>query len=428
MCRNSSVLHNNALCNRFRTRIWWRTLRGLLDWRSARPDLTAEAWRAENLARVSGDLAEAPRRGVAFQLLGQRTDPLGVIALGGSGPEGSEAPGPSISIRWKHYSLRENERMNDMAWKSLIFGFLVAVAAGAQPSDPSGVVLYPGTCEPSAAVMLEPGLFLVGDDDQKDLRIYRTDAPGDPEIVKISNLPGLKKKADLEGAARIGDAIYWIGSHSRKNSGVEDLDRHRLFAITVRPGSHELAAVGTPYESLIEDLQKDSRFEPFHLGAAAMLPPTSPGGLNIEGLAATPEGALLIGFRNPIPGHKALIIPLNNPREVLDRKKPTFGDPIQLDLRGLGIRSLEHWPAANGYVILGGSFEDGGTFRAFRWDGPGSAPPPQLIENANLDLLVPEAVFFDLAAPNQLVILSDDGDACPNPPAFRSRRVTLALE
>lgn len=316
--------------------------------------------------------------------------------------------------------------MSEKIFRSLLLGLLVAGATRAQEPNPTDV-RYPGTCEASAAVMLEPGLFLVGDDDQKDLRIYKKDTPGDPEIVKISDLPGLKKKADLEGAARIGDAIYWIGSHSRKNNGEEDLDRHRLFAISVKAESHALEAVGQPYLTLIEDLDKDGRYAPFHLKDAAKLPPIAPGGLNIEGLAATPEGALLIGFRNPISKKKALIATLKNPREVLAGAKPSFGAPIRLKLKGLGIRSLEYWPAAKAYVIIAGSSEDGGTFQAYQWSGKAGGKPKS-IKNADLGTLVPEAVFFDPAAPTELFVLSDDGDFCPNPPAFRSRRVTLAVE
>jgi hypothetical protein len=285
-------------------------------------------------------------------------------------------------------------------------------------------------CEASAALMLEPGLFVVGDDDEADLRVYRKDEPAMPAILKISGLPGLKEKADLEGAARIGDEIYWIGSHSRKNSGKEDLERHRLFAIKVKSadGQFSAEAVGKPYEKLLEDLQKDSRFDKFNLGAAAQLAPVECGGLNIEGLAATPDGKLLLGFRGPVRGGKALVVPLSNPREVLTGGKPSFGDPIELDLGGLGIRSMEHWPAANAYLIIAGSFEDGGRFQAYRWSGQAS-DNPQPIANAGLSLLVPEAVFFDPAAPDELFMLSDDGDACPDPQkAFRSRRVKLPIQ
>ncbi len=310
----------------------------------------------------------------------------------------------------------------------LLAGLLPFGLARAQAPAPPGEIeiRYPGTCEPSAVVMLEPGFFVIGDDDQKDLRIYKKDSPGDPEILKTSDLPGLKKKADLEGAARIGNAIYWVGSHSRKNSGEEDPDRHRLFAVTVAPGSHALAAVGAPYLSLIEDLAKDSRYASFHVQEAAARKPIESGGLNLEGLAATPKGELLIGFRNPLPQNRALIATLKNPRDVLFGKKPKFGAPILLDLGGLGIRSLEFWPAAKAYVISGGGVADGGTFQLFRWSGkPKDKPKP--IAGIDLGTLIPEAIFFDPAVPDELIVLSDDGDLCPDSPAFRSRRFRLGI-
>lgn len=313
---------------------------------------------------------------------------------------------------------------------SLTLGLVLAGGAAAQTPEPAKeVVLYSGPCEASAALMLEPGVFVVGDDDERDLRVYQRDDPAKPpKKLEISGLPGLEEKADLEGAARIGDEIYWIGSHSRKNSGVEDLERHRLFAIKVKSadGQFSAEAVGKPYTKLLEDLQEDGRFGRFNLGAAAQLAPVECGGLNIEGLAATPDGKLLLGFRGPIRGGKALIVPLSNPRAVLTGGKPSFGDPIELNLGGLGIRSMEHWPAADAYLIIAGSFEDGGRFQAYRWSGQASENPQPI--NAGLSLLVPEAVFFDPAAPSELFILSDDGDACPKPKVFRSRRVKLPLQ
>ncbi|HYG61171.1 MAG TPA: DUF3616 domain-containing protein [Thermoanaerobaculia bacterium] len=75
------------------------------------------------------------------------------------------------------------------------------------------------------------------------------------------------------------------------------------------------------------------------------MPAEEPGALNIEGLAAK-DGKLLIGFRGPVRGGKALVVTLENPQEVLNQGAPaSFATPIELDLDGLGIRSLEHWPA-----------------------------------------------------------------------------------
>jgi hypothetical protein len=58
------------------------------------------------------------------------------------------------------------------------------------------------------------------------------------------------------------------------------------------------------------------------LEAAEKLPPKAKGGLNIEGLAATPDQELLIGFRNPIPEDKALVLVLTNPKDLLEKKMP----------------------------------------------------------------------------------------------------------
>lgn len=306
-------------------------------------------------------------------------------------------------------------------------GFATAQTPEPTPSD----VRYLGTCEASASLILEPGLFVVGDDDKKELLVYWKDQPATPpRELKVSGLPGLQKKVDLEGAARIGDEIYWIGSHSRKNNGEEDLDRHRLFAIKVKASGDQLSAepVGKPYQTLIDDLQKERCFDRFDFKAAAQLAPGKEGALNIEGLVATPDGTLLIGFRNPVRNGKALIIPLSNPRQVLEGQKPSFGGAIELDLGGLGIRSLERWPAANAYVIIAGSFEDGGRFQVYRWSGQvGDTPKP--IANADLSQLVPEAAFFDPAAPSELFLLSDDGDFCTKgQEAFRSRRIALSVQ
>ena len=62
------------------------------------------------------------------------------------------------------------------------------------------------------------------------------------------------------------------------------------------------------------------------------------GGFNIEGLASTPEGALLIGLRNPLRHGRALLVPLLNPDEVIEGGRARFGAPVELDLQQRGIR------------------------------------------------------------------------------------------
>lgn len=310
----------------------------------------------------------------------------------------------------------------------LVFGLAVNGGMVAQPpAAPPTTVLYSGMCEASAAVALGSGTFVVADDDKKDLRVYREGSPAMLQVLEISStVPDLTEKADLEGAARIDQDIYWIGSHSRKKNGDDRPGGRRLFAIRVEPRDGKLSVqpVGKPYKTLLADLQSDSRFDKYELGKAAALKPEETGGLNIEGLAATPDGKLLIGFRNPIRDGKALIFPLDNPRQVLDGGKATFGTPAELDLGNRGIRSLEYWPAGEAYLIIAGSIDGAGSFQPYLWSGkPGEAA--KALEGLDLAGMVPEAVFFDPKAPNKLFVLSDDGDACPSPEAFRGRWLAL---
>ena len=56
------------------------------------------------------------------------------------------------------------------------------------------------------------------------------------------------------------------------------------------------------------------------LADAALLPPKEPGGFNIEALAATPGGKLLIGLRNPVPAGE----PFGSKRNLYRPRRSTF--------------------------------------------------------------------------------------------------------
>ena len=87
------------------------------------------------------------------------------------------------------------------------------------------------------------------------------------------------------------------------------------------------------------------------LGLAASVSgvPEAAGGFNIEGLSMAPGSSTTayIGFRAPLvlPGArtKALIVPVTNYPSLLGAAAgtTTFGAPIQLNLGGRGIRSIE---------------------------------------------------------------------------------------
>lgn len=162
---------------------------------------------------------------------------------------------------------------------------------------------------------------------------------------------------------------------------------------------------GKPYNGLLDDLIAEPKLAAYGLKEAAELAPKSPGALNIEGLAATPEKHLLIGFRNPIPGGKALVIPLLNPNNVIEGARAEFGSPSELDLGGLGIRSLGYYEGR--YLIVAGVYGEGGGSKLYEWNGK---EKPHLVEHVSFESLNPEGVAFHHAnGTSEYFVLSDDG-------------------
>jgi len=271
------------------------------------------------------------------------------------------------------------------------------------------VSAYQGICDASAAVALGRDHFVVADDERNTLLVYRRGQPASVASVPLATFlrTAPDKESDLEGAAAIGQRIYWISSHGRnKNAKVRE-ERYRFFAMDVDLGKTppSLTPVEAPYARLLDDLLSADGLKDFRLRDAAQRAPEAPGGLNIEGLAATPEGKLLIGFRNPIVGGKALLVPLENPQAVLTGKAATFGAPVSLDLGGRGIRSIERVDAA--YLIVAGPPADSGSFALFRWSGKSTnAPVP--VQGVDIQGLRPEALF-EVPLSNEVQLLSDDG-------------------
>jgi len=321
--------------------------------------------------------------------------------------------------------------------QQLVFGVGMAVAAGGVQARDQAQDHYVGACDASAAVAIGQGHFVVGDDENDVLRVYRRASAEPVAEVDLTDYlrnrkPGGKPtEADIEGAATIGERIYWISSHARKGKdGEVDRYRQRLFATDIVRGAgvptlRPVAAA--PHETLLDELVADARFKV--LADAARLKPEVEGGLNIEGLAATPEGALLVGLRNPLPQGRALVVPLRNPREVIDAgARPVFGELIWLDLGGRGIRSLER--VGNAYLIVAGPYGEASaspvrpSFALFRWSGS-AGQVPVLVPGLDAGSFRPEALFLDPDA-GDLYLLSDDGDEQVGQRACKDKQVKPA--
>lgn len=309
---------------------------------------------------------------------------------------------------------------------SSLSALALTLFVGAAPGAPaSAVMTYRGPCDASAAVALDADHFLVAGDEDNTLRVYRQ---GRPLAVAQASLAAFldsgDKESDIEAAAAFGKRIYWIASHGRNSKGKLRPDRQRFFATDIDAGAQPpgVTPAGTPYRGLLDDLAAAPTLAGLRLGDAARLAPEAPGGLNIEGLAAMPGGSLLLGFRNPVPNGRALLVPLLNPTELVTAgsgRQARFGEPILLNLRGRGVRSIERTLDGRGYWIVAGPVSNAGPFSLYRWSGQ-TTDAPQVIDGSELVGLRPEALF-ELPGGGSLQILSDDGGVMTDGKACKDR-------
>jgi hypothetical protein len=296
---------------------------------------------------------------------------------------------------------------------------LTAATLLAFAASDAQAIEYAGICEASAGAFIDDTHFVVASDETNKLQIYQR---GKSEPIG----PGIDMKdftsfdkSDLEGAARLGDRVYWISSHSFTKKGKDSSKRKVFFATKILSvgGKPTLTGTGRAAVSLRDPLAKAAGVEPREM--------------DIEGLTTTPEGGLLIGLRAPLRNGQALVIPFKNPAAVVDQGvAPEFGEAMPVKLGGLGIRSLDLVGSGDAqYVIIGGRVADSADgFAVFRWSGSGD---PVKVEGLNLGGLKPEGA---MAVPGQqglMQLLSDDGDLCsdeedpPNARKFRSIDVKL---
>ena len=109
-----------------------------------------------------------------------------------------------------------------------------------------------GPCDASAAVAAGPRTFIVANDEDNILRVYGpADAEPQPGAFDLSAFLGPEadgQEADIEGATRIGDVIYWVTSHGADKHGGRRLSGRRLFAtrLEILNGVLKLTPMGKP--------------------------------------------------------------------------------------------------------------------------------------------------------------------------------------
>jgi len=312
----------------------------------------------------------------------------------------------------------------------LIF-IVLSLAFGSEPV--AGALVYRGTSDASAAVAVSEDRFIVADDENNTLRVYKISKGGLPlcsyDMTEFLGIEPEHPEADIEGATMIGRRIYWITSHGRNKDGKIRPNRYRFFATNIKMenGNVIINPVGKACKSLIHDLVKAENMRHLRLDRATRFDATKltkkerkklapkEEGLNIEGLCASADGrTIYIGFRNPRPidkvsSHtKTLVVALNNPKQVIEKgRTPIFGEPILWDLAGLGIRTMEYSHFHKAYFIIAGSFDESSKFALYRWSGK-KERPPILVRRLSQSNFSPEALVT-FKNSDKLFMLSDDG-------------------
>ncbi|MFB8116450.1 hypothetical protein ACFC51_11220 [Streptomyces sp. NPDC055962] len=305
----------------------------------------------------------------------------------------------------------------------------LSYAASAAVQNSADTRYVTGSSDASAAVDVGGGYAVVADDESNTLRLYDLAVSGAPvRTWDVASKLGVSKEIDIEGAARVGNTVYWTGSLGNNKDGEYKADRNTVFTTTVTgSGASTQLTVGGKYGKLRDDLvawdeDNDDRYG-FAAGTEDGEAPKQIDGFNVEGLEFAPgsTSTAYVGFRAPLvppaSGGKALIVPVTNFDKVVGSgSKAVFGTPIELNLGGLAIRDIRK-NAANQYLIVAGSWEaddNSDPYALYGWDGVAGHAP---VKRATLPTTDPggwEAVVSvpDLtAAGTRAQVITDAGAA-----------------
>ena len=268
-----------------------------------------------------------------------------------------------------------------------------------------------GIYEPSAVQQLADGHFLVVEDEkQHPFSLVTVGADGSIGSTALDLADdALRKLNDLEGLT-LGHSgcIYAITSHSRDGDGEARKSRDKLVRFRIEDRT-VLAPV------VVDSLKAALIAAHPVLAAAAEIPDVkAEGGLNIEALEITPDQRqLLIGFRSPLLGQRAIVAAVENPAAIFDAgEPPRIGTTLEkLDLGGHGVRGMAYIPSLDGYLVISGpASREQAQFRLWFWSGGRGDPARRVTVLGLKDLERAEGVcaaFLD--GQQRILIVSDDG-------------------
>ena len=299
---------------------------------------------------------------------------------------------------------------------------------------------HTGASDGSTAEAVDANYMFIGDDENQTLRLYDRRRSGPPlaqfDFMAELGLSGQEAgEVDIEGSTRVGNRLYWTGSHSHSNTGATRTNRTRFFATDlVGTGTNAQLTFAGYYAFLKTDLTnwdagnghgKGSNYYGLTASGSDNVNPKAPDGFNIEGLTMAPgsTNAAYLGFRAPIVPTTnrtyALIVPvLNFAALAASTNAPAgsavFGTPIELDLYGRGIRSIEG--TGTNFLISAGNPGDTKNnypldFKLYTWTGNPADQPQQ--RAADMSGTQPEGLVelpaFPWTTNSQVQVISDLG-------------------
>lgn len=281
-------------------------------------------------------------------------------------------------------------------------------------------------CDASAVLKVGSQFLVLNDEDQEETFFRRFDFTKGGSPSFSAELPteklqsdSSKSEIDFEGLAQIDDVYFAIGSHSRgKDKPYAPRDsRKNLIAFRWNAGAAKPLEVLGSLKNLIPALQSKLN-ETTSVGLTEIDPARDPkqkdgdGGLSIEGIAAMPNGNLLIGLRSPTnpsvgspTSRQAIAVELVDPLKAITTNHASLGNVYLWQFAGAGVRDLAYDVPKHRVLILSGPPGPGETFTIWTWDGSAVAQPSQALNLSKYKSIA--KILKDGGAPEGLAIDSD---------------------
>ncbi len=263
-----------------------------------------------------------------------------------------------------------------------------------------------GDCDASAAISIGKDMILVASDEFDKVYFYSEDGQMFLAEKRLNSLLGFEETAelDLEGAVKVDDKIWWIGSHSLNKHAEREETRQVFFATNVPSQQNMELSLSEKQVDLLPLIQSAKIFKDEAFSTAP-----KKGGINIEGLTAHHDGGFLVAFRSPLNGDDGLTGNATLLHIVKEGQEFKIKKTHQLDLKNRGIRDIVHFGSK--YLILAGPvqktkhFDQDDKFDAYIWNGKKKLK--RLDDDGVLNKRNPEAVVK--ISDKKWLILSDDG-------------------